>query len=249
MGMLRTALALGALAVSVPLLAQNSRYGVNRSRVEERSSDGRGNRTEKQNDRRKEAPRGENRNNARPAPSAPDRGTGRVEARVGGGEYRGWDDRRNGGDRGDRARITVRPPVVVDRYDHRAGPRYDPRYDGRRDVRVMPRVYGGGRYRYGDRDFRSRDFAAISIWFRALPAARLAAYGYYGPGYGGIRYAFRPGLYLSMAVYMQLAPLPYDLELELGELPWYLERRIYGNTVLVIDTRTRLVVDLYDIDY
>jgi len=238
MGMLRTALALGALAVSVPLLAQNSRYGLNRTRVEARNGDGRGNRTEKQNDRRKEVPRGEDRNATRPAPRTPDRGPARVEPRYGGGEYRGWGDRR------DDARITVRPPVIVDRYDRRRAPRYEPRYQ----PRVVPPVHGG-RYRYGDRDFRARDFASISVWFRALPPARLSAYGHYGPGYGGIRYAFRPGLYLSMAVFMQLAPLPYDLEIELGELPWYLERRIYGNTVLVIDTRTRMIVDIYELDY
>lgn len=235
MGMLRTALALGALAVSVPLLAQNGRYGLDRSRVEQRNGDGRDNkRTENKNDRRANAPRSEDRTGARPAPRAPDRGTGRPEPRYGGGEYRGWGDRR------DDARVTVRPPVVIDRYDRRNAPRYEPR--------VMPPVYGGGRYRYGDHDFRSRDVFAITAWFRALPPTRLSAYGYYGPGYGGIRYAFRPGLYLSFAVYSQLAPLPYDLSMELGELPWYLERRLYGSTVLVIDTRTRMVVDIYDID-
>lgn len=234
--MLRTALALGALAVSVPLLAQNGRYGVDRSRVEQRKGDGRDNkRTENKNDRHANVPRSEDRTAARPAPRAPDRGTGRVEARYGGGEYRGWGDRRED------ARVTVRPPVVIDRYDRRNAPRYE--------SRVMPPVYGGGRYRYGDHDFRSRDVFAITAWFRALPSTRLAAYGYYGPGYSGIRYAFRPGLYLSFSVYTQLAPLPYDLEMELGELPWYLERRLYGSTVLVIDTRTRMVVDIYEIDY
>jgi len=244
--MLRTALALGALAVSVPLLAQNSRYGFDRSRVEQRNGDGRGNRTDKKNDRR-DAPRSENRSEnrnsnrndnrsaAQPAPRSTDRGTVHLEPRSGGGEYRPWGDRR------DNARVTVRPPVVIDRYDRRPASRYEPR--------AMPPVYGGGRYRYGDRDYRSRDVFAITAWFRALPPTRLATYGYYGPGYGGIRYAFRPGLSLSMAVFMQLAPLPYDLEIELGELPWYLERRLYGSTVLVIDTRTRMVVDIYEIDY
>jgi len=235
--MLRTALALGALAVSVPLLAQNGRYGPDRSRAEQRTGDGRGsNRTESKNDRHANVPRSEDRKAARPDPRSNDRGTVRVDPRGG-----ARDDRRGWGDRRDDARVTVRAPVVVDRYDRRMAPRYEPR--------VMPPVYGGGRYRYGDRDFRSHDVFAIRAWFRALPPTRLAAYGYYGAGYGGIRYAFRPGLYLSMAVFMQLAPLPYDLELELGDLPWYLERRLYGRTVLVIDTRTRMVVDIYEIDY
>ena len=237
MGMLRTALALGALAVSVPLLAQNGRYGVDRSRVEQRNGDGRDSkRGENKNDRHANVPHSENRTAARPDPRSYDRGTVRVDPRGGGRE-----DRRGYGDRRDEARITVRAPVIIDRYDRHPAPRYEPR--------VMPPVYGGGRYRYGDHDFRSRDVFAISAWFRALPPTRLAAYGYYGPGYSGIRYAFRPGLYLSFAVYTQLAPLPYDLEIELGELPWYLERRLYGSTVLVIDTRTRMVVDIYDIDY
>ncbi len=244
--MLRTALALGALAVSVPLLAQNGRYGFDRSRVE-RNGDGRGNRQDDKNDRkdRRGAPRSEDRSNARPAPSAADRGSGRLEARIGGGEFRGWGDRRDGGDRRNEVRVTVRPPVVIDRDDRRDGGRFEPR-DERR---WGPPGHAYGHYRYGDRDFRTRDVFAITAWFRTLPPARLTAYGYYGPGYGGVRYAFRPGLYLSMGVFMQLAPLPYDLELELGELPWYLERRIYGNTVLVIDTRTRMIVDIYDIDY
>jgi len=129
--------------------------------------------------------------------------------------------------------------VIVDRYD-------------RRTVRVVPppvRYAPPVRYRYGDRDFRHRDYVTIRTWFRALPPARLTAYGFYGPSYGGIRYVFRPGLFLSLAVYGQLAVLPYELELALGELPWYLERRIYGSTVLVIDTRTRLIVDIYDLEY
>jgi len=73
-------------------------------------------------------------------------------------------------------------------------------------------------------------------------------YGGYDRDQYGVRYALRPGLYLSMSVFSRLDILPYDIEYELGELPWYLERRIYGRTVLVIDVRTRLVVDMYDID-
>ncbi len=135
--------------------------------------------------------------------------------------------------------MVVRPPVVIDRYDRR---------DGRNDNRYSP--YGRFvPYRYGDRDFRSRDVLTITAWFRALPPARLSAYGYYDRGGLGVRYAFRPGLYLAMDVFMRLDVLPYDVELQLGELPWYLERRIYGNTVLVIDTRSRLVVDLFEVDY
>jgi hypothetical protein len=153
----------------------------------------------------------------------------------------------------------VRPPIAGDRdgrrdgrYDSRYDGRYDGRYDARYDRRPDPRYapYGyRAPYRYGDRDFRHRDVVRIGVWFRALPSVRLATYGYYDRGYSGIRYVFRPGLSLSLAVYSQLHLLPIELELELGELPWYLERRIYGNTVLVIDTRSRLIVDLYELDY
>jgi hypothetical protein len=136
----------------------------------------------------------------------------------------------------------VRSPVVINRFDYRA-------------PRVVPRSspYGrGAPYRYGDRDFRHRDVLTITTWFRTLPPARLAFYGYYDRhdrSWGGVRYVFRPGLFLTMDVFARLALLPYELEYDLGELPWYLERRIYGTTVLVIDTRTRYIVDIFEIDY
>jgi len=136
----------------------------------------------------------------------------------------------------------VRTPVVIDRHDNRA-------------PRAMPRSgYYGGRasYRYGDRDFRHRDVLRITMWYRSLPPTRLAFYGYYDRydrPWGGVHYVFRPGLYLTFDVFTRLALLPYDLEYELGYLPWYLERRIYGNTVLVIDTRTRYIVDIFELDY
>ncbi len=246
MGVIRTALAVGALVISVPVYAQPGRYGGDRSRADRGGDARNGARQDRRAEPRAErrdggrmtpradarpAPRVGERNDRRGGDGAMDRGT---TSRYGVPDFRG--DRR---DRRDVPRVAVRPPVVIDRYDHRS-PRYAPpvvRYG-----RPMP-------YRYGDRDFRQRELFAITAWFHALPPARLAAYGYYGPGYGGIRYAFRSGLYLSMAVSGQLGLLPYDLEVELGELPWYLERRIYGNTVLVIDTRTRLVVDMFDIDF
>lgn len=272
MFLLRTALALGALTMSVPVEAQDSRYGWDRSRAERRSDtpqgrEDRGKNGDRSADRgskgtdQRTAPKGESRPtpwmtprvDPRNAPREQPRDESRPGARVGGwvdrnddrragnGDGRGWDrgDVRNFPDgrgfRRDEPRIVVRQPVVIDRRDGRYDGRYTP---GNRE-----------RYRYGDRDYRNRDLITITTWFRALPTARLHAYGYYGPGYGGVRYAFRPGLVLSFAVFSELQLLPYEIEYELGELPWYLERRIYGNTVLVIDTRTRYIVDIFDIDY
>jgi len=60
---------------------------------------------------------------------------------------------------------------------------------------------------------------------------------------------FLPGLYLSPVIFTRLDLLPFDLALELGPLPWYCERRMYGRTVLIIDTRSRMIVDVYDIDW
>jgi len=252
MSAIRTALALGALTMSLPVIAQDSRYGQDRSRVEgsrdarvrsDKSGGGRGaGRSDKRGEDRSSV-RGESRPDNRSQPRAESRGeprpgernNGRAEGRVGGVPDRQWDRR----DPRDAPRVAWRPPVVVERYDHR---------DGRFDGRFIPPGHRVS-YRYGDRDFRHRDVVTIGAWFRALSPARLTAYGYYGPDYAGVRYVFRPGLYLSLAVYTRLERLPFDLELELGELPWYLERRIYGNTVLVIDTRARLVVDMFDLDY
>jgi len=258
MAVIRTALALAALTMSVPAFAQGSRYGWDRSRVETNARGGQsdnkssardskrgGERTEARAGARSES-RTDNKGGSRVDPRignrVPDRGTDRVPDRT--SDRGGRSEQRFGGspighsdriDRREESRIVVRPPVVVDRYD-------------RRDNRYAP-IDHRASYRYGDREFRQRDLFTITAWFRALPPARLTAYGYYGPGWSGVRYAFRPGIYLSLSVYTRLDLLPMDLEYELGELPWYLERRIYGNTVLVIDTRSRLVVDMFEIDY
>jgi hypothetical protein len=244
MGAIRTAVALGALTMSVSVFAQDSRYGWDRSRVERRD-DTRGGRSENRSDGRKDSRR-DTKGGGRSESRNDNRGSARVEthnwggtAGLGGQRGGGADGRWDRRSRGDEARVVVRPPVVVDRWDRR---------EGRNDRRYTP--YGHqSPYRYGDRDFRQRDLLTITAWFRALPLERLSAYGYNRQGWSGVRYAFRPGLYLSMAVFTRLELLPFDVELELGELPWYLERRIYGNTVLVIDTRTRMVVDLFEIDW
>ncbi|MDQ8153728.1 MAG: hypothetical protein P3B98_03610, partial [Gemmatimonadota bacterium] len=236
MGVLRTALAFGTLTLSVPVLAQDSRYGFDRSRVERgrekggRSGDTRGEgRPEGRGESRGEnrgTPRVEPRGEPRATPRADDRdgrnnrGLGRNEPRGGVSENR-YDPRDRREDRG----IVVRPPVGVDRDGRRDG-RWDGRYDGRNDGRYDARTdvrYGSrpdpryapygyrAPYRYGDRDFRHRDLVRIGVWFRALPSVRLAGYGYYDRGYGGIRYVFRPGLSLSMSVFAQLHLLPIEL--------------------------------------
>ncbi|MBW7932396.1 MAG: hypothetical protein H3C62_02040 [Gemmatimonadaceae bacterium] len=239
---MRTALAFGALLVSMPALAQPGRSSGDRGR--DRGADARGRRQDPRADERggrRDDGRNKERDRARVERRDGDvgrvdpRGSGRVEPP----RVRLPDNARGRYDRRPDQRIAVRPPVVIDRYD-RHGVRVVPP-----PVRYAPPV----RYRYGDRDYRHRDVLTITAWFRALPPARLATYHYYGPAYRGIYYSFRPGLYLSLTVYDQLSLLPYELELQLGELPWYLERRIYGNTVLVIDTRTRQIVDIYELDY
>ncbi|HEY3288379.1 MAG TPA: hypothetical protein VGJ96_14760 [Gemmatimonadaceae bacterium] len=228
MGVTRLAVVAAMLALSVPVYAQPGRYGGDRGR-DDRGKD-RGNRSEDRDDKE----RGNRREGRRDEPRGGGGIIGRVEPRYGGPDNR--DFRR---DRRDEPRIAVRTPVYIDRYPYRErGPRFVPPGHMRREVY----------YRYGDRDWRQREYVTITAWFRSLPPARLTAYGYYGPDYGHVRYAFRPGIYLSMAVYGQLGILPYDLEDELGELPWYLERRIYGDTVLVIDSRTRQVVDIFELD-
>ncbi|MDP1890827.1 MAG: hypothetical protein Q8K55_08020 [Gemmatimonadaceae bacterium] len=280
---MRTALAAGVLAISVPALAQSGRSGGDRSRAD-RGNEARSGRVEKGGNQRAErrtdgqaqpragsvigggrvAPRGgSDVGGGRVAPRggsgvvggrvAPNGGTviggGRVAPRGGVPEaQQGRRDPRVGvpdgryerRDRPDQPRVVVRPPVVNNRYDNRA-------------PRAVPRPYGRAvGYRYGDRDFRHREVLRISMWYRSLPPARLSYYGYYDRydrSWGGVRFVFRPGLHLTFDVFTRLAVLPYDLELELGELPWYLERRIYGNTVLVIDTRTRYIVDIFEIDY
>lgn len=237
MGVLRTALALGALSISVPVLAQDSRYGWDRARAE-RNRDPRGDRNDGRNEGKGNG-RGESRGQARSEGRTDNRGVSngwerehpRGEPRVGiglGGREEHWEN----------PRVVVRPPVG-DRYDHR---------DGRVGHRYAP-YPGRVTYRYGDRDFRQRDLLTITAWFRSIGPNRISVYGGYDRRWPAQRIAFRPGLYLSMDIFARLDPLPYEIELELGDLPWYLERRIYGRTVLVIDTRTRMVVDLYDVDY
>jgi len=258
MGVMRTVLAVSVLAISVPVLAQPGRSGGDRARAD-RNGDARGGRVEKGGDRRAErrvdgqserrsgsiiggsrvAPRGgvpEAQQGRRdPRVGIPDGRNDRRDPRIGIPDVR--NDRR---DRRDAPRVVVRTPIVIDRYDNR-GPR------------AVPRPYGRAvGYRYGDRDYRHRDVLRITTWYRSLPSARIAYYGYYDRydrSWGSVRFVFRPGLYLTLDVFTRLAVLPYDLELELGELPWYLERRIYGNTVLVIDTRTRYIVDIFELDY
>jgi hypothetical protein len=124
-----------------------------------------------------------------------------------------------------------------DRYDRR-----DERYD-RRDERYDRRAT----YHFNDRDFRQRDLLAITAWFRGSRGALV--FGSRDQYVRRDRYDFRPGIFLSSMLFARLEILPYDLDLELGLLPWYLERRLYGRTVLIIDLRTRLVVDVYDIDW
>lgn len=242
MYLVRTALAVGALTLSVPAFGQDSRYGWDRSRVE-RGRDNDGGRSGSRDGARSGGNRGENRTERRSEDRSSDRGTPRVEVTVPRHDD-GWRNGRYGSppagrwERREPLRVEVRVPVFgrLERHD----PRVDSRYGG----------YGARvAYRYGDRDFRDRDRFTVTAWFRALSPARLAVYGYYDGGWHGEQYAFRPGLMLSWSVMARLNVLPYEVEYDLGELPWYLERRIYGNTVLVIDMRTRVVVDVFDIDY
>lgn len=271
MGVMRTVLAVSVLALSVPALAQPGRNGMDRSRAD-RGGEARGGRAEKDenggDERRVEgqaARRGGSIMGGRIAPrgGAPETQQGRRDPRAGnpdirydrrnprGGEPDGRygrrdprmgmpDGRYDGRDRRDDPRVMVRAPVVIDWYDHRSPGAV---------LRPYGRAVG---YRYGDHDFRHREVLTITTWFHSLPPTRLAFYGYYDRydrSWGGVRYVFRPGIYLSFDVFTRLALLPYELEYELGILPWYLERRIYGNTVLVIDTRTRYIVDIFEIDY
>lgn len=246
MGMLRTAVAFGALTLSVPALAQSGRNGTDRTRAE-RGRDARSNNS--RGDNRSGArvdTRGESRASARPdvRPGArPDvRNDGRNDARSGARyETRGAGVPDVRGGRRDEPRAAPRPETrapVIDRrsrIDVRIN-RYDP-YARR------------GSYRYNDRDFRHRDVLSITAWFRDRGYSRWSMYGRRDRVVYIDRNVFRPGLFLSLSLFPRLDILPFDLELRLGELPWYLERRIYGRTVLIIDTRSRLIVDAYDIDW
>lgn len=197
MRVLRAALAVGALTLSVPVFAQGGRYGLDRSRVE------RGRETRR--DDRRTAPRAE-----------------RPDDRRGGGRDVARDDRR---------------PRTDDRFERR-----EDRRDDRGDIRYDRR---DSDYRY-DRERGLRDRIVISGWFRGYGAPRLSVRDrvYYRE-----RYDFRPGLYLSSVIFARLDVLPFELALRLGPLPWYCERRVYGQTVLIIDMRSRMIVDLYDIDW
>ncbi|MEK7239411.1 MAG: hypothetical protein AAB224_02400 [Gemmatimonadota bacterium] len=214
MRVLRAALAVGALTLSVPVLAQGSRYGLDRTRVD-RS--------------RVERPRVE-RGRAEPGRVEHGSETRRVDPRTSrrdDGRNVTPGDRRNQPDnRFDRS--DNRPVRRDDRYDRR-----DDRYDRRDDYRVY------------DRDRRGRDVVVIGSWFRGLGHA----YGLRDRIYQRDRYDFRPGLYLSSVIFARLDMLPFDLVLRLGPLPWYYERRMYGRTVLIIDTRSRMIVDVYDVDW
>ncbi len=262
MRVFRTALAVGALAMSVPLLAQDSRYGWDRARGE-RSRDTRGTRTEGQTEVRKEKNGG--RSEARPDARVENRGGNRSENRVAsrpenGVDNRGTDRTGSRNESRNESRNAPAPDVRYERRERREERREEPRVivrapdmgrydrrDGRNDNRYSP--YGGrAMYRFGDRDFRSRDVFVITAWLRDVGSSRLTVYGNYDRDPYAVRYAFRPGLYLATSVFARLDVLPYELEAELGELPWYLERRIYGRTVLVVDVRSRMVVDVYDID-
>lgn len=239
MGAYRTALVLGALTLSIPVFAQGGRGGDSRSRADRGRVDTRSDsRAEsKSNDRNNGRNNGKNsagrtgqagNRSYTPNDSRADRAGQRNETRV--------DARIRVGTRIDR------PEVRNDRRDDRYD-RYD-RYD-RREVRydIRDRRYDGRDYRYDAGNFRRRDVPMITIWFRNRGLMRAPAYGLRD------RYDFRPGIYLSTMILARLDVLPFDLELELGALPWYLERRVYGRTVLVIDTRTRLVIDMYEMDW
>lgn len=239
MGAYRKALVLGALTLSIPVFGQSSRSSDDRSRAEKGRVDGRsdsraksenngrnnGNNSARntvQNDKRSYTP-GDNRNasrNDRPSYNPNDVRTEKVGRR----DETRVDPRVRMDDRTNR--VDVRVERRDDRYDRR-----DVRYDGRAN------------YRYDAGEFRRRDVPVITIWFRNRGLMHAPAYGLRD------RYDFRPGIYLSTMIFARLDVLPFDLELELGPLPWYLERRIYGRTVLVIDTRTRLLVDMYEMDW
>lgn len=259
MGVLRTAVVLGSLALTVPALAQDGRFGWDRTRGErgrdDRAKDDRGNRGGRGSPRgaddrtsRDATPRDDARSDPRNVPRVgkPD-GSGResggrdVGNREPGSRDLGNRDfsNRSSGNRG------------VGREYGRGNDRgYDRGYDRGHDRRPEPRVrvemYRRDREVRYDFDRRRRDAIIISRFFR----------GNHGRGLGGRdryirleRRDFRPGIYLSAIILSELDVLPFDLELDLGPLPWYCERRIYGRTVVVIDTRYGLVVDAFDIDW
>lgn len=232
MGAYRKALVLGALTLSIPVFGQSSRSSDDRSRADKGRVDSRSD------------SRAKSENNGRNNGNNSARNTVQNDKR----SYTPRDNRNTS--RNDRPSYNpndVRTAPVGRRDETRADPRV--RMDDRTnrvDVRIVrPDVRYDGRanYRYDAGEFRRRDVPMITIWFRNRGLMNAPAYGLRD------RYDFRPGIYLSTMIFARLDVLPFDLELELGPLPWYLERRIYGRTVLVIDTRTRLVIDMYEMDW
>jgi hypothetical protein len=140
-------------------------------------------------------------------------------------------------ERGRETRRDDRRPRTDDRFDRR-----DDRQKRRGDIRYERR---DSDYRY-DRERGLRDRIVIAGWFRGYGALRLSLRDRV---YHRERYDFRPGFYLSPVIFARLDILPFDLALRLGPLPWYCERRVYGRSVLIIDTRSRMIVDVYDIDW
>ena len=232
MGAYRKALVLGALTLSIPVFGQSSRSSDDRSRADKGRVDGRSD------------SRAKSENNGRNNGNNSARNTVQNDKR----SYTPRDNRN--ASRNDRPSYNpndVRTESVGRRDETRVDPRV--RMDDRTnrvDVRVERcdvRYDGRANYRYDAGEFRRRDVPVITIWFRNRGLMHAPAYGLRD------RYDFRPGIYLSTMIFARLDVLPFDLELELGPLPWYLERRIYGRTVLVIDTRTRLLVDMYEMDW
>ena len=255
MGVIRTTVVVGALALSIPVYAQGGRFGGDRSRPEQKS-DSRSN--DRGNDRGKA--RGNRGADPRATPRSESRASGRNEPRV--------------------ERPVERP--VVRRDDPRAGsrgePRSEPRSEPRTDQRGRPADpwnrgndrqdrsryenrdrdrgagqvyvrrapdYGGRDYRVYDYDRGRREAVFIGGWFRIHGVSISIRSGMASRD----RYDFRRGIYLDPFVLTRLELLPFDLELQLGDLPPWYERRMYGRTVLVIDMRTRMVVDVFDVDW
>ena len=213
MGVIRTVVAVGALALSVPVYAQGGRFGGDRSRSEQKNDN-----------------RGDDHGD--------DRGTRGAEPRKGqrGRPAEPWN---RGDERADRSR-----------YETRGNGRGNGHAYGRRDRDDRDRDNDRG-YRRGydrrvyDYDRGRREAVFIGGWFR-VHGVSISIRSHMA---SRDRYEFRRGLSVDPFVLTRLELLPFDLELELGDLPPYYERRMYGRTVLVIDLRTRMVVDVFDVDW
>ena len=236
MRVIRTAVAVGALALSVPVYAQAGRGDSNSSKTEQRQGGRGGDRGGDRGESRGSGSAGARsgqRPERRTAPRAESRPTFRGESRPS-----PWNETRARGNdvwsrRGD------------GRDDRADRGRYDPRVtEWVRDRRGYDdRSYG---YRAYDLDRGRRERTVIGWWFRGHGGLSISVRSHL---YGRDRYDFRRGVYLSSVVVSRLELLPFDLELELGDLPPYCERRMYGQTVLVIDMRTMLVIDAYDVEW